>query len=104
MSLSISGRETRLLDKSTFDDPSDSVEAGSTTEADMLAEEDREWLVKKIQDQDQKLYELETYIHLLRSPALTKKVTAAYAYLSPANRILVYELMVALAAAKEEKL
>ena len=52
-------RDTRLLDKSTFDDPNEFCEAGSTVEADMLAEWCRWELVEKIQELDQKLYELE---------------------------------------------
>lgn len=52
-------RDTRLLDKSTFDDPSEFVEAGSDLEFDMIAEWDCGELVETIQNLDQKCFELE---------------------------------------------
>ena len=52
-------RDTRLLDKSDWDDPFRYCEAGSTEEADMLAEWDRWDLVHKIMELDKKLWELE---------------------------------------------
>lgn len=52
-------RETRLIDKSNFDDPKDSCLAGSNEEADIIAEWDRWELVETIQELDQKCFELE---------------------------------------------
>jgi hypothetical protein len=52
-------RETRLINKSTFDDPSESCLAGSTEEFDLIAEWDRCELVETIQLQDAKLFDLQ---------------------------------------------
>lgn len=57
-------RDTRLLDKSTFDEPDEFLEAGSTTEADMIAEWDRDELVDTIQQLDQKCFDLELRLAL----------------------------------------
>jgi hypothetical protein len=55
-------RETRLIDKSTFDDPEDSCPAGSILEYDLLCEWDRGELVETIQELDQKVWEYENKI------------------------------------------
>lgn len=52
-------RDTRLLNKQSFDNPTEFCEAGSTTEADMLAEWSRDELVECIQELDQKLFNRE---------------------------------------------
>ena len=52
-------RDTRLLNKESFDDPTEFLEAGSVQEADMLAEWDRGELVDSIQALDKKCWQLE---------------------------------------------
>ena len=63
-------RESRFFDSSTFDDPTDKLEAGSTTEHDMLCEWDRTELVDLIQKLDHELSEhkeiITKYAHPLR--------------------------------------
>lgn len=52
-------RETRLINKNTFDDPTDSCPAGSNEEADLIAEWQRWEPVDSIQELDEKLYKQE---------------------------------------------
>lgn len=59
-------RDTRILDKSTFDDPEEFLEAGSNEEADMIAEWSRDELVDTIQDLNNKVYKLELEIAKLK--------------------------------------
>ena len=53
--MSTKPRESTLIDKSTFDDPSDSCLAGSNEEFDLLCEWSRDELVETIQALEQKL-------------------------------------------------
>lgn len=52
-------RDTRLLDKSDWDNPLQYCEAGSEDEADLMLEWTRGDLIDMVQQLDQKLYELE---------------------------------------------
>lgn len=52
-------RETRLINKKKFDDPTDSLEAGSNEEFDLISEWSSYELVETIQDLDLSLYLLQ---------------------------------------------
>jgi hypothetical protein len=80
-------RDTRLLNKSTFDDPDEFCEAGSNNEADIIAEWQRWELVDKIQELDQKLFDKEQAYDVLLKQAeeLAKEIDLLKARVSEMN-------------------
>ncbi len=54
-------RDTRLVNKKVLDNPEEILEAGSSEEADIIAEWSREELVDSIQEWEAKAYKLEKH-------------------------------------------
>lgn len=67
-----------MIDKTNFDDPKESLEAGSSDEADLLQEWSSWDLVEKIQELDQQLYNSEQNPGELAPPAPYSQTMTGY--------------------------